>query len=142
MTKIPNSTDTATRQIRRVARIWGAVVIALTLFIAAAHIIAPETESTDYPPIENLLPVVMLVSVLGLMLAWRWEGIGGGINVGLFLAHLGLYWIIRGKFFPLGALLILSVAVVPGVLFLVCWWRTRLQDGDHSNEKQREAAPS
>jgi len=49
----------------------------------------------------------------------------GVINVGLFLAYLGLYWIIRGKFFPLRALPILSAAVVPGVLFLVCWWRTQ-----------------
>ena len=93
--------------------------------MAVTHLVVPDTEATDYPPIENLLPVVMFSSVLGLPLAWRWEGIGGALNVGLFLVHLGLYWIIRGKFFPLRALWILSPVVVPGVLFLVCWWRTK-----------------
>jgi len=70
----------------------------------------------------------MFLSVLGLAIAWRWEGVGGAINVGFFLALLGLYWIIRGKFFPLRALPMFLAAVVPGVLFLVCWWRTQSRD--------------
>ncbi len=125
MTDTADRVDVTTRRVRRVARIWSIVIIGITLVAAVAHIVVPEPEATDYPPLENLLPVVMFLSVLGLAIAWRWEGVGGAINVGLFLAHLGLYWIIRGKFFPLRALPMFSAAVVPGVLFLACWWRTK-----------------
>ena len=114
-----------TRRMRQVARIWSIVIIGITLVMTIAHIVVPEPEAADYPPIENLLPVVMFLSVVGLAISWRWEGVGGALNVGFFLADLGLYWIIRGEFFPLRALPMFSAAVVPGVLFLVCWWRTQ-----------------
>ena len=125
---MPSSADGAdvrTRRVRLVARIWSIIIIGITLVMAVAHIVVPEPMAEDYPPIENLLPVVMVLSVLGLAIAWRWEPVGGAINVGLFVADLGLYWIIRKKFFPLRALPMFSAVVVPGVLFLVCWWRTR-----------------
>jgi hypothetical protein len=128
---MPNSADRAgvrTRRVRLVARIWSIVIIGITLVVAVAHMVVPEPVAEDYPPIENLLPVVMVLSVLGLAIAWRWEAAGGAINVGLFIMDLGLYWIIRGKFFPLRALPMFSVVVIPGVLFLVCWWRTKSQD--------------
>jgi len=126
MTNAENRAIATTRWIRRAARVWSVVIIGITLVVAIAHIATPEQEATDYPPIENLLPVLMLLSVLGLGVAWRWEGAGGMINVGFFLANLVLYWVIRGRFFPLRGLIVLSAAIVPGVLFLVCWWRTRL----------------
>lgn len=96
MTDTTDRIDVTTRRMRRVARIWSIVIIGITLVVAIAHIVGPEAEATDYPPIENLLPVLMFLSVVGLAIAWRWEGVGGAVNVGFFLANLGLYWIIRG----------------------------------------------
>jgi len=101
------------------------VIIGFTLVMVIGHAVTPDPYATDYPPIENLLPLVMCLSVLGLGLAWRWEGLGGAISVAFFLANLGLYWAIRGKFFPLRGLPILSPVLITGILFLVCWWRTR-----------------
>jgi hypothetical protein len=118
--------DAATVWMRRIARVWSLIVIGFTLFMAVAHIVSPEPEmAVDYPPIENLLPVIMVLSVAGLAIAWRWEGIGGAINVGFFVVHLGLYWIIRGRFLPLMAFPMFAAVVIPGVLFLICWWRMR-----------------
>jgi len=131
MTDSAGRADVATKWLRRVARIWSVLVIAFTLFMAVAHIVGPEPHTVDYPPIENLLPVVMVLSVLGLAIAWRREALGGALNVGLFLVHMGLYWIIRGKPFPLRAMPLLSAPVVPGVLFLICWWRTRSKVSAH-----------
>jgi hypothetical protein len=51
------------------------IIIGIALLVAVAHLVVPDPEATDYPPIENLLPVVMFLCVLGLALAWRWEGI-------------------------------------------------------------------
>jgi hypothetical protein len=117
--------DRTTRRIRRIARIWGTVIIGITLVIVIAHVVVPDTNATDYPPSENLLPLAMCLSVAGLGVAWRWEGLGGAINVGFFLVNLGLYRVLRGKFLPLRAVPIFSLVLIPGMLFLVCWWRTR-----------------
>jgi hypothetical protein len=120
-----DSADRTTRRIRQIARIWGTVIIGFTLFMIIAHVVVPDTNAGDYPPSENLLPLAMCLSVAGLGVAWRWEGLGGAINVGFFLANLGLYWLLRGRFFPPRALAIFSLELIPGILFLVCWWRTR-----------------
>jgi hypothetical protein len=117
--------DRTTKWIRWIARILSIVIIGFTLMMVIGHAVTPDPHAIDYPPIENLLPLVMCLSVLGLGLAWRWEGLGGAISVVFFLANLGLYWAIRGKFFPLRGLPILSPVLITGMLFLVCWWRTR-----------------
>jgi hypothetical protein len=65
--------------------------------------------------------------VRGLGVAWRWEGLGGAANVGFFVASLALCGVIRGQFMPLRVLAMLSLLIVPGVLFLVCRGRTRLR---------------
>jgi len=120
-----NSPNQTSKWVRWIARAWSVVVIGVTAFMIIAHAVIPEPGEADYPPIENLLPVLMCVSVAGLGVAWRWEGLGGAINVVFFLANLGLYWAIRGYFMPLRAVAVLSLALAPGILFLLCWWRTR-----------------
>jgi hypothetical protein len=117
--------DHTTKWIRRIARILSIIVIAFTLFMAIAHIVAPEPNTVDYPPIEILPPVIILLSIAGLAVAWRWEGLGGAINVGLFLVFYAVFWMIRGEPFPFGAVPLMMGAVVPGILFLACWWRER-----------------
>ena len=123
--------DRTTKWIRRIARIWGTVVIAITLLSAILHAVVPDPYATDYPPVENLMPLLMCISVAGLGIAWRWEGLGGAINILFFIANLGLYWLIRGRFFSLEILAILSLAIVPGILFMVYWWRTRSTSPPH-----------
>ena len=118
--------DVVTVWIRRVARILAIIVIAFTLFMCVAHVVGPDEHAVDdYPPIENLLPALMSVSVFSLALAWRWERLAGILNIGFFVVTLLLDWVIRGSFLPLGAVPTLVLAIVRGVLFLVCWWRAR-----------------
>ena len=125
MANTDSGADRTTKWIRWIARICSIVIIGFTLMMVIGHAVTPDPYATDYPPIENLLPLVMCLSVSGLGLAWRWEGLGGAISVAFFLANLGLYWAIHGKFFPLRGLPILSPVLITGMLFLVCWWRTR-----------------
>lgn len=125
MANVGDRAGRATRWLRRVARVWSIVVIGVTLLVVVAHLVFPEPGTADYPPAENLLPLAMCLSVVGLGVAWRWEGLGGAVNVGFFLVNLALYWVLRGRFLPLRAVGILSLAAIPGVLFLVCWWRMR-----------------
>jgi len=77
----------------------------------------------DYPPIENLIPITLGLSVLGLGIAWRWEGLGGAITIVFQLATLAVHhWLLSPRPYPYP--LTITIAT-PGILFLVCWWRSR-----------------
>jgi hypothetical protein len=84
----------------------------------------------DYPPIENLPPLLTFVAALGAAIAWRWEGLGGAITVVCQLVTLPvllIHWPIADGFprylvAPYG---VWAIVAIPGILFLVSWWRSR-----------------
>lgn len=117
--------DRTVKWMRRVARVLSLLILGIALVITIAQLLGSEPTEADYPPIENLLPLVMVMSVLGLGLAWRWEGLGATVTLGFFVLHLALFWAIRGRFFPPSMLLIFSPVFFTGLLFLACWWRSR-----------------
>jgi hypothetical protein len=90
----------------------------------------------DYPWTENLPPIFLLLSILGLGIAWRWERLGGTITVVclLVVVVLLLFQTPITRNFPGTAIpyLLSLIIAVPGVLFLVCWRRSRQAaiDGD------------
>jgi hypothetical protein len=109
--------------LRRVARIWSGVVIGLGIIIFISEIIeAFAMELGDYPWFENLIPVSLFLAVVGLGIAWRDERLGGGMAVGFVLLNLILY-LFTGRTRVSAVVLILLPVFIPGVLFLVCWWR-------------------
>ncbi len=114
-----------TRRIRWTARIWSLAVIAIAVIVFVGHLGGEDPREVDHPPAENLIPITLCLSVLGLALAWRWEGLGGIVNVGFFAANLSVYSVLHGELLELGVIGILSPIVLPGILFLVCWWRSR-----------------
>jgi hypothetical protein len=143
MPKVNNVGDRATIRIRWTARIWGALLIAVTLIILIGYASTWVRTGTadphaveDYPPIENVPPLLTVLSVLGLGLAWRWEGLGGVIAVVCSLAMLPIllvHWPLAEGFprflvAPYGTWLIV---LIPGVLFLLCWRRSK--KGGNSN---------
>lgn len=127
----------ATRWIRWIARIWGGLVFLLALLIFAGYASnwlttgeADPYAAEDYPPIENVPPLLMFLAALGSAIAWRWEGLGGAITVVSQLVALPvllIHWPIAEGFprylvAPYGLWMIVAI---PGILFLACWWRSR-----------------
>lgn len=55
---------------------------------------------------------------VGMILAWRWEGLGGGITVGSLLAFYVALRVMDGRF-PRGPWFALIAA--PGILSLLSW---------------------
>ena len=137
---MPNTNDAGdrtTKRIRWIARIWGIPLLAFAAIMVIGYAWSWITTGTadpyaveDYPPIENLPPILALLSIVGLGLAWRWEGVGGAIAVVCSLASLPvllIHWPISEDFSrylvaPYG---LWMVIVVPGVLFLICWRRSK-----------------
>jgi hypothetical protein len=141
MADVERTGDTSTRWMRWIARVWGTTVVAVALLIFGGYAWSWVTTgqadpyaAEDYPPIENWPPRLMFLSALGLAVAWRWEGLGGGLALLFQLINLPillLHWPIAERFprylvAPYGLWLVI---VLPGLLFLVCWRRANAQPG-------------
>ena len=96
---------------RWTARVVGTLITAVLVVFAIGEGFGPSTGSSPTPR-ELAELFLLLTSCVGLLGAWRWEGLGGGIAVGCMLTFV---IIVRG--FPLYASLAI---VVPGILFLLC----------------------
>lgn len=122
--------------VRWTARIWGTLIVIIVAFILIGSISSRISGETDpyavgeTAPIENIPPLFIALSAVGLALAWRWEGIGGAIAVFFQLAALPvllIYWPIKEDFLrylaaPYGVSL---MTAIPGILYLIYWWKTK-----------------
>ncbi len=110
--------------IRWIARIWSIASVGLVLLIVSGELIYPHAS----PPATFRdwagLFFFPFGTCVGLILAWRWEGLGGGIAVGSLLSFYTVMWVIDGRF-PRGPYFVLIAA--PGVLFLASWALTILR---------------
>ena len=136
MTKVNDTGDRITKWIRWIARIWSAPIIVYSLMMLTGYAWnwmtigkADPYAVEGYPLIEALPPILMFVSVLGLGIAWRWERLGGAITLVFHIATLLVLLIqrpITHDFYrSVIPYLISLVVVIPGILFLMCWWRSR-----------------
>jgi hypothetical protein len=134
MTRENENRSQVTKWIRRVARIWSFPIIVYSLLLAIGYTwswattgVADPYAVEDVPPTEALAPILMFLSVLGLAVAWRWEGLGGAISLLFLLAAVVTLVIQRPITDGLDRLMIpylLSIAVaIPGTLFLVYYYR-------------------
>lgn len=117
--------DKTTTTMRLIAKIWSAIIIALGVLVFIMEVLeAISTELSPYPFYENLIPFTLFTGVVGLALAWRWEALGGAITVVSMVVNFGTY-LATGREAVGAVALILSPILIPGVLFLVCWTRSR-----------------
>ena len=135
MTKFKKTSDKITKWIRRIARIWSIPVIAYALMMFIGYAvnwmttgIADPYAIEDYPFIENLPPIFMFLAILGLVIAWRRERLGGIINLIFCLVTLPIlliHWPITQDPGYIVPYILLVIIAFPGILFLVYWWRSR-----------------
>ncbi|MGB2897035.1 MAG: hypothetical protein WBB65_12815 [Anaerolineales bacterium] len=136
MANISDTGDRSTKWIRWIARIWSSPIIIYSLIMLAGYAWnmvtigkADPYAVEGYPLVEAIPPILMFLSVLGLGIAWRWERLGGTISLVFLLATFLLLLIQRPitQDFNRSAIpyLMSAVIAIPGILFLVCWWRSR-----------------
>jgi len=115
--------------IRWIARIWGTLSLLFLLLMIGAHIFGnQEPEGAGFRSSSELLSFIFfpVCTVIGLLLAWRWDGLGGVITVG---AIIGFHIIRPDLLFNL----MIDGLAAPGLLFLAYWLLMRVQDTKKSN---------
>jgi len=70
--------------------------------------------------------IFLLLAYIGLIIAWKWEGIGGTLALGSILVFsiLGLQTDLK----PGATILLTGMYALPALLFILYWWQTRRQD--------------
>ncbi len=114
-----DKTSIRLKRLRLLTRVFSGGVIGIAFLFALGHILFPEPTVEDYPWVENLLPILLLFSVIALATAFRWETLGGALSLAFFILQLLLFWVIRGHFFPLFALLPLLPVPIAAALFIL-----------------------
>jgi hypothetical protein len=105
------------RIIRWIARIWSMLVFVVVLLI----IVTPDPYATEpVPPEDWFLLGLYGVVVLGLLIAWRWELVGGSITIAtMFIREIA--WVILKGGWLVNFLIVWFSVVPPAILFLVAW---------------------
>jgi len=126
--------DGLTLVIRWMARAWSIVSIGFVLLMVMGEVVHPHAPApTGFRDLLGLFFFPFGVC-LGMVMAWRWEGLGGGIAVGSLLAFYAALRIMGGRF-PRGPYFVLIAA--PGFLFLLSWGITLVRRRGGHGDKGR-----
>jgi len=117
--------DKITHNLRGVARVWTILVWILALILILGTLFRPPKSEQAYTPIDNLVPLLLIVSLIGLLVAWRWEGWGTLINICAYLAIVLVYGLIHQKWIHPSVMVAFSPVILPGVFYAAAWWRER-----------------
>src|SRR4030066_2020518 len=103
--------------IRWIARIWSFLVFA----VAILEIFVPDPNATEPVPLADwFLLSLWGVAILGVLVAWRWELVGGIITIAsMFIREL--VWIILKGQWLVNFLIVWLFVLPPAVLFLLAW---------------------
>ncbi len=108
--------------IRWIARIWGSLILAFLLFFLLLHIFGNDESGEGFRSATEIITFICfpISAIVGLGLAWKWEGLGGLITV------LGM--IIFGILRPEMIINIFTIAIlIPGLLFIIYWFLLKKQ---------------
>ena len=106
--------------LRWIGRIAGSLLALLALVGGVDVAIYGDPKGMDIPLPDLVADLAFLgVWVVGVVLAWKWEAVGGGILVSGWIVHSVLR---RSALWPCDPLLVFAII---GILFLVCGMKSR-----------------
>jgi len=125
MTRIQRIGDTSTKTMRWIARLLGLLASALFVFflICAGTKICPQLSWSS--PRGMPLFIVLAIAAAGVLIAWRWELVGGALAAVAAIAGSALVYFGSGRTVFSTALMIGLPFLISGALYLACCWRTR-----------------
>lgn len=108
--------------IRWLARIIGTLSVAVFLFLFVAESVEKGRIAIESDRIP--MTAFMLLVFIGLIIAWKWEGLGGAMALGGLIAFniLAPASVAKG-----GNFVVTGLYGLPALLYIFCWWQTRKQ---------------
>ncbi len=122
MANVSNTGDRAAKWMRWIARGIGSLVVAFWLFMGIGYGIV---ESGPWTLEDTIMTGLVITSVLGVLIAWWREGIGGIILVVCAVAHSTFAYIVAGHNKGFAMLISGGPFLLIGILFLASGWRSR-----------------
>lgn len=115
--------------IRWIARIWGSISILFLAFMVGAHVIEAISNKSLFSGFDSTQELISffffpISTLIGLSMAWKWDGLGGLITT---LGILGFYVIRPDLIFAP----IFNGLAAPGIFFIIYWYMTK------NNEKSK-----
>ena len=107
-----------------IARIWGSLSLAFLLFMVGASVIGTYTGGGNpdggFKSTSEMVSFLFfpLSVILGLGIAWKWEGLGGLITIG---GIIGFHIIRPDLIFDFW----IDGLAIPGLLFLIYWFLSK-----------------
>jgi len=110
----------STRVVRWTARIVSIIVLVFVLFFVIADLLDNYSVEDPLPLLDKVAFIFFpLSTIVGLCMAWRWEGLGGLIIIA------GLIGLLTIRPDLLSSPLLLALIAIPGMLFLLYWYLAR-----------------
>lgn len=110
--------------LRWTARIWGTFIV---FFMSSIFIGEAISKGLFYSvdPKHYVMFILIGIAQLGILLAWKWEGLGGLLGIiGVLISDLlHIFWIQNPKL--IASLIGSLMWFIPSVIFVYCWYRTR-----------------
>jgi hypothetical protein len=128
---IKSDYTSVSKRIRWLARGFGALTSLIGLIFISVGVIFLIQEK-QFELHSAIAIVIWAVMIGGLILAFRWEGLGGIITV-LGTIAFGIYFFLAEGYDSLNFLwAIIILFLIPSVLFLICWLRTKIMQKQQS----------
>ncbi len=125
MSKVQQKRDGSTTAMRWTARILA--LLAVGLFVLFAVDFGARVFPTlSWGPQGIPLMIALVVALAGVVVAWRWELVGGIMTVAGVAGIMALVCAGSGTDMLFCAFLFTLPLLVAGALYLGCCWRTRL----------------
>ena len=118
-----NSTNILTG-LRFIARLLTAFIVMLIIFLLFSNNIHnKDLNPFVQAPSESIMLFSFYAALLGLLIAWKIEGLGGMLTIGSLLVFSVVNYISRGH-----VLWNIWILGIPAFLYLICWWYTNYSD--------------
>jgi len=110
--------------LRWIARIIGTAVVLFMSSIFIGALISKGQINVEHPGHYVMFAFTGL-SMIGILLAWRWEGLGGFLGAfGIITSDLlNIFWVHAPKM--TGTLIGSLLWLIPSLIFIYCWWATK-----------------
>ncbi len=118
-----NTHSKLVRKLRWIARILASIMATLILLLFVGETLDEGVQPLLYMTFREILMMFAFFALwLGLLLAWKWEFLGGLLTLCAIIVFYALNFLFTG-IFPRGPFFL--IFAFPSLLFLYCGWQNR-----------------